>query len=364
MSQTPLNPKRILINRWVGHGYLHRIIRGAASYFSQKDDWIDFTKEGPRNEDQLDGAITFLFENEDVARWKRRGIPLVNLSNRLHETGFPRICTDDREVGRLAAGYFLEQRFTRFIFYHTAPFHYVRQRREGFAKRLAEAGCEVCVCEGFDALKAAFLTIKPPTAVFGAEDEPALQAIGLAAKMGLDVPNEVAVLGTNNDETMCQLAKPPLSSIDIPGEKIGYLAGQLLDRLLHGETLEKAEYRLPPVGVIVRQSTDTIAYENAVIRKAAHLMLVNLQSPLGMGELAQRTGVSRKKMERVFRDELDTTPLTFQRNLRLDRGKHLLRATDLPISRISEMCGFSDYTKFSRFFSEQTGTSPSRWRKG
>ena len=359
-----LEYKRILINRWSGHGFLNRVTKGVARYFSQKDDWLDFTKEGPKHWELLDGAITFLFEQEAVERWALRDRPVINLSNRLQHTPFPRVCSDDKAVGKMAAEYFLGKRFKRLLYYYTAPFHYVQMRKQGFRERLMQEGIEPIICEGIESLKAALKAGKVPLAIFTPEDEPALQVISIASEMGLEIPNEIAVLGTNNDEMMCFLSKPPLSSIDIPGEKIGYKAGELLDRVMQGETLEQKEYFVQPEGVIVRRTTDTIGYEDPLIRRAANLMLVNLHAPLGMTMMAAHLGVSRKKMERVFRSELGTTPHAFLRQLRFDRAKHLLHTTDEPISIIADRCGFSDYTKFSRFFSEEAGVPPSRWRKG
>lgn len=354
---------QIYLPLWESVRVYQDVVRGAAEYFCEKETWDDCSKSIETEWPRVDGAIISASSPKPVEFWGRTQAVVVNFSNALFERPFPSVVNDDVAVGSMAAEFFLDRDYRHFLFYASNTARYVHERLSGFAGRIQEAGLRHHEIHGSAMLDERFRDLPTPLAVFAAEDSAALHVLTISAELGRTLPGDVAVLGVNNDDIMCRVAKPPLSSIQLGSAKVGYEAARLLDHLLQNPKFQHEELRIPPKGVEERLSTSASGHENPVIARVANLMLGNVRRPLSIDEIAFRLGMTRKRIEREFRRELDSTPARFFQQYRIDFAKRLLRRSDLPIATVAEQCGFPDYTRFSKVFSREVGQPPGAWRR-
>ena len=176
------------------------------------------------------------------------------------------------------------------------------------------------------------------------------------------MPEEVAVIGVDNAETFCELCDPPLSSVVPDAERIGFEAAALLDRLMAGDVPNNPDRRIPPVGVITRQSTDTLAMDDPLIARAARFIREHACQGIGVSDVLAALPVSRSVLERGFRRRLGHSPQEEIRPVRLRRIQRLLTETDWPLARIAEMTGYEHPEYMMVQFKRVVGETPSEWR--
>ena len=187
--------------------------------------------------------------------------------------------------------------------------------------------------------------------------------------MELKVPEEVSVIGANNDELVCGLTYPMLSSVAIPWDAIGAAAGEAMERLMAGgdselDQAESVQVRLiPPSGVVLRHSANHFAVDAPLMRRAMIYLSEGLESPVTVGGMCQDLRVARRTLERKFREHYRCTPWEMLCQLRVNQAKRLLAETNHPISLISELCGFNDPERMAVVFKRSTGETPSHYRR-
>jgi LacI family transcriptional regulator len=307
----------------------------------------------------------------------RLGRPLVDIANTLPGLKVPIVDVDHTVVGRLAAEYFLERKFTHFGFFGSESAAYSITQESSFRKYLAESGYEVSSCFGefLSDLTTPRLWKKlaqkthhwlrrlgKPAAIFCCDDAPARYLADLCIQMGLRVPDDVALLGLGNDEMECELSQPALSSIMIPAKRIGYEAAALLDRLMSGETWSRKPLFLPPLHVVTRHSTDILAMEDEMVLAALQYVRRHAWEPMSVANVAQNLAVGRRRLELRFRQVLGRSVLDEIHRVRVDRAKVLLTDTDMPITAIAANSGFSSIRRLDVVFNRVTGISPSAYR--
>ena len=181
--------------------------------------------------------------------------------------------------------------------------------------------------------------------------------------MDLNVPEEVAILGVNDDEFECVVARPNLSSIAIPARRIGYDAAALLENLMAGEPRPQSDITLQPLGVISRRSTEAEATEDEIVRTALRYIRANYREPIRVDDVADAAGRPRRTLERRFRRALDRTVLDEITRRRIETARRLLVETDLDIGGVAKRSGFSDARRMAVVFRERLGRTPSDFRK-
>ena len=167
----------------------------------------------------------------------------------------------------------------------------------------------------------------------------------------------------DNDEVICDLASPPLSAIRASYERIGFEAAALLEKLMNGEPHARGPMLVPPGDVVIRQSTDVLAVHDEALEKALRFIRANLSLSMNVTQIAKSTGVSRRALERKFRAIVGQSPLQEIRRLRIELAKQLLVETNLPTPPIADRCGFATAQMFSDVFRQQTGQSPTAYRR-
>ena len=179
---------------------------------------------------------------------------------------------------------------------------------------------------------------------------------------GLHVPEEVALIAGSTDDLMIEMVQPPLSSVDIPLEKIGYEAAASLDILMHGKRVPQLQL-LPPLGVAMRQSTDVLAVDEPEIRDALRFIRENANKPIGVPDLLQAVPLSRRMLERQFKKLLGRTPLEEIRRVHIEVAKNLLTNTNLPIPNVANAAGYAWTEHFVTVFRSAVGMTPLAYRK-
>lgn len=181
--------------------------------------------------------------------------------------------------------------------------------------------------------------------------------------LGLRVPDDVAILGVDDDELECQLAFPSLSSVAIPAERIGFEAASMLDRMLSGERVPADVLFLPPIRVVTRQSTSMFAVDEPVVTAALHYIRNHLEQPLRVGRIAAALVVRRRVLEQKFRALLRRSVLDEIHRARVDRVKDLLSGSDLPMSEVAVQAGFSSPQRMATVFRKIAGLTPGDYRR-
>lgn len=378
-----LSHQRIAIVIPLSRGYAQDIMRSISLYARTAKRWLLHLEDPTHNPELLglkewgpDGVLGFLSPHRVAEAVLRLGKPVVNISGRA-EINVPSVTIDDMAVGRTAADYFLARGFRRFGFLGN-PFPYTRRRGQGFSERIAEAGfpCveHVVPFDSWDVpgrgwldaesrLREWLVAIPKPVAVLAANDQLGKDASHTCFNSGLRVPDDVALLGVDNDETICNLATPPLSSIRTNRERLGHVAAALLDRLIQGDARAGSEHILiPPLGVNTRQSSDYIADDDPELAEALRLLREKIEEPLSVERLLSQLPMSRRKLERRFRAALGRTPLEEIHRLKVERAKEFLTLSDLSQSEIAARLGFSSADRLRLVFRKLTGISPSEYR--
>jgi LacI family transcriptional regulator len=182
-------------------------------------------------------------------------------------------------------------------------------------------------------------------------------------ELGILVPEAVSVIGVDNDELMCELTSPPLSSIEQGSRKIGYQAAALLDRMMDGEKAERLKYVVQPEGIITRRSSDALAIEDAEVSAALAFIRDHACDPVLVCDVVDAVGISRSTLEFRFKTIVGRTIHTEILRTQIEHARHLIATTDLPLKQIAVLAGFSHINYLTTVFREQTGWTPAEFRK-
>ena len=304
--------------------------------------------------------------------------PLVDTSCSVPRLRVPIVDADHQAVGRMAAEHFLERGYRHFGFFGSQWAHYSKLREASFRLRLAEAGYTVSACYVEYLLRAAALIewkhaagrvrrwldgLPKPVAILAANDIPARELADTCRRVGLRVPDDVALLGVDNDDLECGLTSPPLSSVATPARRIGYEAARLLDELMSGKPAPREPLFLPPIAVVTRQSTDTLAIHDPAVVAALRFIRGHAADEIASMTSRGTRRQGRRMLEYKFRDLVGHTILEEIRRVRVQCVKQLLSDTDLSMATIARRSGFSTPQRMSVVFRQLTGLTPSAYRQ-
>lgn len=288
------------------------------------------------------------------------------------------VTLDNAAIGRLAAHHFLERGFHDLAFVGERGLAWSAERGRGFeaAWKEAQAGHATARCLRLDMplpgaaswrparprLSAWLSALSRPTGLMACRDLLALEIVQAVRDLGLRIPEDIAIIGVDNDDLLCELADPPLSSIAVPWEQIGYHMGERLDRLLHGKPMSRTLPLIGPGAVIARRSSDTYAVTDAAVARAGVFLREHAEGRIGVADIARAAGVSRRSLERRFRRTLGRSPLAELRRLRLELARALLRDPAHTLAYIAARTGFGSSQRLSTVFRKQTGETPGAYR--
>jgi LacI family transcriptional regulator len=364
--------------------YGRRLLQGVSRYVRSHRPWCicleerEFDSIPPRWFETWrgDGAIS-RWSGAHVAEVLRRvDVRVVDVSNRDAPFGLPRITSDDRAIGRLAAAHLLERRFRSFAFCGFEDERWSVLRREAFREALSGTGAPVQIFESplrgrpeqpwedEQVRTGLWLEALPkPVGVMACNDLRGFHLLEACQRSEFRVPDEVAVIGVDDSELLCELCDPPLTSIIPNAEQIGYDAAALLDRLIGGGGADFEVATVPPLGVTPRLSTDVLAIDDEHFVTAVRYIRAHACFGITIGDVLASIPLSRTTLERRFRKYLGRSPQAEIRAVQLGRARQLLAETDHPMHRIAELVGF-DHTEYFHFaFKRAFARTPGEYRE-
>ncbi len=318
------------------------------------------SKPGPRLTGAA-GVVGFL-SPDTVGRLQARGIPTVSVSESCRGI-CATVLPDNRAVGKLAGSYLAERGHKRiaFVDYHGGP--QWSARRQALARAVEAAGGEFSeILWTGDVTPEVREQFRKVTAVMGSTDYCARRVIEVRSELGVQVPEDLAVLGVDNDTFACELCEVPLSSVDPNPSMIGYRAADLLLELLSGGTVSTSPVLVQPLGLAARRSTEMVAFEDPQIRQAMRYIAQHACDPMKIDEMMETMEVSRRTLEKRFRETVGRSILDEIRRVRFGRATHLLTQTSLSVSEISGRCGFNNHARFTSEFTRQFDMPPTEFR--
>ena len=366
------------------NAYARGLLQGVVHYIREHRPWSFHLMEQGRGDDpppwlagwKGDGIIARI-ETPRIARAVvRTGLPAVDLSAARLVPALPWVETDDEDIARLAAEHLLERGFKRFAFCGDGRFNWSVWREKHFAARLKAAGhsCEVyrpAVGAGAGAMDVAaeagnlarwLRELPKPVGILACYDIRGQQVLDACRGAGLAVPDEVAVIGVDNDALLCELASPPLSSVIPNAHRAGYEAAALLDRMMAGKRVAPTARLIAPLGIAERQSTDVLAVDDREVARAVQHIREHACEGINVSDVLRAVPLSRRVLEQRFQRLLGCTPREEILHVRLSRVKQLLGETDLPLYLVAERTGFEHVEYLSVVFKRETGRTPSAWR--
>jgi len=302
-----------------------------------------------------------------------RGKPVVGTLAHHEDAGIPTVRCDDTAVGELAADHLLERGFEEFIFCAGGDGSKAAWLRwEGFAGRIRQRGFSARSCDlpqlgkvettYVDQLQALLPELRKPLAMLVDHDGVGRDVIDLIAALGFSVPEQVAVLGVDNDELHCETCVPPMSSIAIPYAQIGRHAAATLNAIINNEPLPELRL-IPPNQVITRQSTDVIAIAEPRLAEAMRFIREHACDPCGVEDVVRHTLVSRRWLERQFLLSFGRTPRDEIVRVRIERAKYLLRDSNLSMDTVANRSGYKQVQNMICAFRKTVGQTPAVYRR-
>jgi LacI family transcriptional regulator len=316
-----------------------------------------------------DGVIAYIADQRLVDTTRRLAIPLVDTA--LGELDIRLVvCLDNEAVGRLAAEHLVSLGLANFAYCGVRGPLASEERRAGLAKHLAQR------CRSLHAfsqrLREGESQMEPlirwlqglpkPVGVLTFDDKLGERVLSACRWCSLSVPHEVAVLGIGNDELMCEVSWPALSSISFPTQRLGFEAAEMLDLAMRGGTIGEELRRVQPTGVAVRASTDMLAVEDALIRSAVDFIRKHAGQAIGVKHVAAAVDVSRRTLDRRFGDTLGRTVHDELTAARMQLARTLLTEGAQTVAEIAIACGYESAPSFSRAFRSQSGCWPTEYR--
>jgi LacI family transcriptional regulator len=324
-----------------------------------------------------DGLFTAILSAADIRAARRLRVPLVNGASTMADTaGIPRVRPDHYAMGRLAAEHLLGRGLRRLAYYGLQGFWFSELRRQGFTECAAQAGATCDVLEeprnlGPGAnwekrlrLLARWLkSLQPPVGVLAVQDYRARAVIEECERLGLRIPHDVAVIGMENDPTLCDFCRPTLSSVSRDSWQLGFETATVLGRLMDGQQVPE-EVVVAPEGVAARQSTDTIAVDDPDVAAAVHFIHDHLSETFHVGRLLEVVSISRRQLESRFARAFGCTPHDYLCQRRVERAKQLLTgAGRVKLHNVVTACGFSSVDRLRLVFKRVTGMTPIEYRR-
>ncbi|HMJ89711.1 MAG TPA: substrate-binding domain-containing protein [Candidatus Acidoferrum sp.] len=372
-----------------------RVIQGINRYARAHGPWQIFV-EARGLEERLrlppgwegDGVIARVANAQMIEDLTRLGLPIVNVSG-IQVPGseiFPRVTSDLPAGAALALDHFLQRGFRHFAYFSLTGLSYVSVQEDAFvtAVRNADHECEVySVTPSTGAEPDWTLDLKQlgkwlknlpkPVGILTWNASSSREIIYACQMAGLLVPEEVAIISGADDDVLCEVLHVPLSAIHVAAEQIGERASETLDELMQGASRSRARVKavrrpltpilVPPLLVVTRQSTDTLAVRDPALVKALSFIRMNAAQPIQVSQVARQSGISRRALERRFLQALGRSPAGEIRRVHLERAKTLLAETVLPIPQIAEAAGFGSPEYLAYVFRNELGKTPLRYRK-
>lgn len=360
------------------------ILRGIAQYAKENGPWSIYYE--PRSLEAAvpkwlkrwrgDGLIARV-QNERIAEAVlNTKLPAVDVLGVVENTSIPLVHVNNQKLGEEAAKHLMGQGFRDFGWCGLRDMNWSQARKKAFTETLKKNGFS---CRSYEfpsrsrsdaswekqqeRLAAWISRLPKPSGVLACYDPVGQRVLEASRRMGIIVPDEMAVLGIDNDMAICDVCDPPLSSIDACHAGVGYHAAELLDSLMHGEKKPSSPIYVDPLGVYVRLSTDSIAIENPEVAAALGFIRKNACDGISVQDVVDHVMVSRSSLKERFRRVLNRSIHEEIIDTQIKRAKQLLINTEFTIRQIATKCGFKHQEYFGAVFREKVGKTPGHFRR-
>ena len=380
-------PLRILVSVFLDVRWGRSFVRGVADFgASVPTGWVVFPRSPAENFPEVyqsgewDGVIVQVTDVESIEVVRAATCPVVLVDPRpevLPES--PRILFDHPEVGRVAAKHLLETGRRHFGFFGFDQAKLSEEREQAFVAAIGQAGFDCAVTRipielrhhrirvgegGREIMRGALAALPRPVAIGCGNDELSRVLLELCLDAGLAVPEEVALIGGDDDDLFCRTSQPSLSSVSLPFTEAGQTAADVLQRLMRGRGDAPLVTRVGPSEVAARDSTRVVPGEDRAIEAAVRELHRRVADPkLRMAEVAAAAKLSVSSLERRFQRALGCTPLVKLRDVRVTLAKRMLGETEKSVNEVARTCGFGSASRFGVAFREMTGMSPLAYRR-
>lgn len=363
------------------NAYARGLLQGIVGFIREHHPWSIYLSEHTRGDKAPAWLSTWKghgiiarIENPAIAEALRQlTIPIVDMSAARLIPSLPWFETDDSAIAHLAAEHLLERGFRNFAYAGDLRFNWSKWREEHFVNCIRAAGYTCATYPGkrkgprgagaeLDELAKWVRDLPKPVGVMACYDFRGQQVLDACRRIGLASPDEVAVIGVDNDELLCELANPPLSSVVPNTYRTGYEAAALLDQMMKGRKFKSEAHLIAPVGVFTRQSTDVLAIHDRNIARAVHYIRNHACNGINVQDVIKAVPQSRRLLEKRFVKFIGRTPHQEIIRVQVERVKQLLTETDLPLEEIAERAGFAHVEYLSVAFKRESGMPPSRFR--
>lgn len=364
--------------------YGRGLLLGVRRYLGENGPWSMFLElRAPRSAPPRwlhtwrgDGILTATETRVIAEAVRSLRLPAVELRSPHLNPGIPCVGYDNRAVGRLAAEHLIDRGLRQFAVCQFGTDVCFQQRRIDFVETVKRAGydCTTHLVKSRpripiqwekqqDNLAAWVKRLQKPIGVMACTDQVGCCLLDACARAGVAVPEEVAAVGVGNDELLCTMAMPALTSVQLDAERIGYEAASLLDRLMAGEAAPDRPVLIEPLGVIARGSSDLVAAGDPAIARAVQYIRQAACDGIAVSDVVQKVAISRSALERGMRAALGRSPNEEITRVRIERVKELLISTVEPLKAIAWRTGFQTPQYLVQVFRRQVGMTPGAFRR-
>lgn len=362
--------------------YGHGITRGVAKFAKQCKNWRlygygwMFRPLDAIEHWQGKGIIARVESRADADRLAALNIPVVDVAGAYIHSGFYQVNNDDYCTGKKAGEYLLSCGFSRFAFCGVPSVGWSEKRKAGFLETIGNRSEQVPIfeeslpwweqLENSEHLGEWVKSLHYPIGIFACNDTAGLKITEICKSLHMNIPDAIAILGVDNEDILCEMAAPSLSSIMLDCETIGYQAAALLESLLSGDRYEdtprRVEY-IPPMEIVERESTQTFTSDDKLVDQAVRFIRAHGKDGINVNDVVNVLPTSRRNLELRFRNKLGRTIHEEIVRIRIENGKILLRNTNKTIAGIAAECGFRSLQRFHIMFKNRENRTPGEYRK-
>lgn len=363
--------------------YTRELLAGVRRYIAENGPWSTFLElRAPESAPPQwlrrwngDGILTRTFTPQTARLISATGLPAVELRSSRHAHKRPFAGCDNAHIGRMVAEHFLERGYRQFGVYGLKTEKFFIDRVRNFVTTIEEkkSPCELLYeadsekpadWERSQTRLAQWLRRLPkPVGIFAANDQLGVRLLDACQRAHIAVPEEVAVVGAENEETLCTFATPQLSSVQFDGGSVGYAAAQMLDHLMRGQPLTTTRKLVPPRGIVVRESSGGHVIHDHLVARAVHLIRENAIFGMNVADLCQKLNASRSTLDRRMQAALQRTPKQEILRIRFREVQRLLRETNLSVENIATQTGFTHGHYLQSAFRSWAGMTPGKFRE-
>ncbi len=368
--------------------FAHNLLRGILEYSKGREPWVvcrmppsykrangipgvlEWAKKW-----EADAIIAQFDDTDEVELFRQNGIIALAQDFKSRFSVIPNITSMYKQTGQMAADFFLQKGFRNFAFYGYKDVVWSEERCMGFRDRIVEKGFGDCFFEyqkqslenlwyyESEPVGNWIRYLPRPVALMACDDTQGNKIMELCRVMGIKIPEEIAVLGVDNDEIICGLSDPPLSSVELNIVKGGYEAARLIERLLLDKDTISKDVVIQPITIINRLSTDIYATDDPLILKALKYIHQNLTNQINVEDIVRQVPLSRRLLEIRFKQVTGQSIHQYISNLRIERFSQLLLSSTEPISELAAQVGLTDAKNLARQFKEWKGCTPIEYRR-